>query len=110
MGQSAAGEQTMYDVIIVGGGPAGLSAATILGRARRRVVVFDDGNSGHSYECEIVCARVRLPRPLASKEMEIEMVVPAPGLEFTENAPFNSSTRERIFCNPFRFPFFVMSG
>jgi thioredoxin reductase len=34
----------MYDVIIIGGGPAGLSAGLILGRCRRNVLLCDAGN------------------------------------------------------------------
>lgn len=34
---------TDFEIAIVGGGPAGLSAALVLGRSRRRVVLFDAG-------------------------------------------------------------------
>lgn len=32
----------LFDCAIIGGGPAGLNAALVLGRARRRVILFDD--------------------------------------------------------------------
>lgn len=44
-----------YDAIIVGGGPAGLSAALLLGRCRRRVLVCDVGKprnaASHAMHC-----------------------------------------------------------
>ncbi len=35
----------LYECAIIGGGPAGLSAALVLGRARRKTVVFDDDHA-----------------------------------------------------------------
>lgn len=39
----------MYDVLIVGGGPAGLSAAMLLARCLRQVILFDTGEYRNAY-------------------------------------------------------------
>ena len=44
-----------FDVAIIGGGPAGLSAAITLGRACRRVVVFDHGRPRNQAARHIHC-------------------------------------------------------
>lgn len=36
-------DDILYDTVIIGAGPGGLSAAMMLGRARRKVLVLDDG-------------------------------------------------------------------
>ena len=46
-------KETPYDVVIVGGSPAGLNAALILGRARKRVFLFDSGPARNAAATEI---------------------------------------------------------
>jgi thioredoxin reductase len=43
----------VYDTVIVGGGPAGLSAALVLGRCRRRVLVCDAGSPRNARSREL---------------------------------------------------------
>jgi len=53
-----------YDVVVIGGGAAGLSAALVLSRARRRVLVVDAGSPRNAPAAHMHgFAHARLPVP-----------------------------------------------
>lgn len=56
-------EDIVWDAIIVGGGPAGLSAALVLGRCRRNVLVCDTGlhRNRHAREMHAFLTRDGIP-------------------------------------------------
>lgn len=46
-------EKQLFDVAIIGGGPAGLNAALVLGRARKKVAVIDEGRPRNAVTREV---------------------------------------------------------
>lgn len=46
-------EKQLLDVAIIGGGPAGLNAALVLGRARKKVAVIDEGRPRNAVTREV---------------------------------------------------------
>jgi len=87
------------DVVIVGGGPAGLSAALMLGRCRRRVVVIDAGehrnrraHAVHGYLSRDGAAPLDILRAAQSELMQYATVEL---LLFTDGRPLADDDRLR---------------
>ncbi|HET9694970.1 MAG TPA: FAD-dependent oxidoreductase, partial [Steroidobacteraceae bacterium] len=76
-------ERNSWDAIIVGGGPAGLSAALVLGRCRRRVLVCDAGQprNRHSQALHAYLTRDGVP-PVEFLETARDGLSAYPTVEF----------------------------
>jgi len=74
-----------YDVVIVGAGPAGLSAALILGRCRRRVLICDTGKPRNraSHALHGFLTRDGIP-PLEFLKIAREQLQPYQTVEFCD--------------------------
>jgi thioredoxin reductase len=104
-----------YDVVIVGGGPAGLNAALMLGRARKRVILFDAGPPRNAAAVGVHnfvtrdgiapaefrrVAREQL-RPYASVEVveaRVDAVTPEGGLFVAESGTRRVVARRVLLC------------
>jgi thioredoxin reductase len=88
----------MFDAIIVGGGPAGLSAALLLGRARRRVLLVDagEGRNARSHAIHGFLTREGTP-PAEFRRMAREELGRYPSIELREGVVREARRAEHGF-------------
>ena len=100
-------QPNLFDVIIIGGGPAGLSAALVLGRSRKRVLVCDAGKPGNAVShaargflsrdgiapAELLKIGREQLRPYKSVEIQLGEVIDAKHLGDYFQITFNNGTQ-----------------
>jgi thioredoxin reductase len=77
----------VVDAVVVGGGPAGLSAALVLGRARRNVLVLDTGRPANANAHQVggLLAQSAVS-PLELRRQGREQLTPLANVDFREDA------------------------
>jgi thioredoxin reductase len=87
------------DVLIIGGGPAGLTAALYLGRARKSVLVLDRGNPRHAVSEGIhnFLTREGMP-PSALRETAWEQMAAYPSVEHRATTVTKLERRGESWC------------
>lgn len=61
--------QPLYDVLIIGCGPAGLSAAIYTARAQLKTIIFGDYKKGNLYKSHVIANYFGFPTPLTGPEL-----------------------------------------
>ncbi len=88
----------MYDVVIVGGGPAGLSAALLLGRSRRNVLLCDEGKPRNAVSPEMHGFLTRDGiAPMEFRRIAHEQLRLYPNVEFRPQAVVNIAKQAEQF-------------
>jgi thioredoxin reductase len=88
----------LIDVGIIGGGPAGLSAALVLGRARKSVVVIDEGQPRNRVTRETHGFLTRDGvTPSEFRRIAKEQINPYPSVQFVEEAAVSVSGTDGDF-------------
>jgi thioredoxin reductase (NADPH) len=59
----------MYDILIIGGGPAGLSAAIYAARAQLKTAVFGDYKKGNLYKAHLISNYLGFPKGISGADL-----------------------------------------